>query len=348
MLRLSTTRTALFLASAAFAAVGFLGPAQAGQAGMVEPPITAGSSGPAHFPAFIAAAAAATGAAAVQPGNASIRPFRFEATDAQLADLKRRIAATRWPTQELVSDDTQGVRLSTMQKIAVHWTAGYDWKRAEANLNQYPQFVTNVDGVEIHFIHVKSKHADALPVIITHGWPGSVIEQLKIIKPLTDPTAYGGTANDAFDVVIPSLPGYGFSGKPTELGWTPQRVAKAWATLMDRLGYKRYVAQGGDWGDAVNEQMAVQKPAGLLAIHTNMPGTLPDNISAAIAGGPAPTGLSGDEKYAWEQLDFFFKNSRRHGTARTGRDPHQYAVDRSAGSLPGAARRKRPAGQSVG
>ena len=260
----------------------------------------------------------------------SVRPFRFLALDEALADLKRRIKATRWPSQELVADDTQGVRLATMQKLADYWANKYDWRNAEANLNQYPQFITNIDGVDIHFIHVKSKHANAMPIIITHGWPGSVIEQLKLIKPLTDPTPRGSSANDAFHVVIPSLPGYGFSGKPTELGWGPQRVARAWATLMTRLGYTRYVAQGGDWGDAVNEQMGLQKPAGLLAIHTNMPGTLPDAISAALDGtGPSPMGLTGDELYAWKQLDFFFKNRVGYALEMGARPQTLYGLDDS-------------------
>jgi len=259
----------------------------------------------------------------------SIRPFHFHASDEALADLKRRIKATRWPTRELVADDTQGVRLATMQKLADYWANQYDWRKAEANLNKYPQFVTNIDGVDIHFIHVKSKQPNALPLIITHGWPGSIIEQLKIIEPLTAPTAHGGSAADAFDVVIPSLPGYGFSGKPIELGWDPQRIARAWAVLMDRLGYQKYVAQGGDWGDAVNEQMALQKPAGLLGIHTNMPGTLPENISAALAGGPAPSGLLGDEKYAWEQLDFFYKHRVGYALEMGNRPQTLYGLDDS-------------------
>jgi pimeloyl-ACP methyl ester carboxylesterase len=258
-----------------------------------------------------------------------IRSFKYRASEEALRDLRQRVKATRWPSRELVNDDTQGVRLGTMQKLADYWANQYDWRKAEANLNQYPQFVTMIDGVDIHFIHVKSKHANALPVIITHGWPGSVIEQLKVIKPLTDPTAYGGTAADAFDVVIPSIPGYGFSAAPTELGWDPQRVARAWAVLMKRLGYSRYVAQGGDWGDAINEQMALQKPQGLLAIHTNMPGTLPDNISAAIAGGPVPTGLSADEQYAWEQLDFFFKHRVGYATEMGARPQTLYGLDDS-------------------
>jgi len=267
--------------------------------------------------------------AATPAGDASIRPFHFQASDEELADLRRRVKATRWPSRELVVDDTQGVRLALMQKLADYWANQYDWRKAEANLNRFPHFVTNIDGVDIHFIHVKSKHQNALPVIITHGWPGSIIEQLKIIDRLADPTAHGGTAADAFDVVIPSLPGYGFSGKPTEPGWDPQRVARAWAALMDRLGYKKYVAQGGDWGDAVNEQMALQKPAGLLGIHTNMPGTLPDAISAALAGGPQPTGLTGDEDYAWKQLDFFYKNRVGYALEMGARPQTLYGLDDS-------------------
>ena len=280
--------------------------------------------------ASVEGAATKAPAATVQPAqDTSIRPFSFQASKEALADLKQRVKATRWPSQELVADDTQGVRLETMQKLADYWANQYDWHRAEANLNKYPQFVTNIDGVDIHFIHVKSKHKNALPVIITHGWPGSIIEQLKIIDRLTDPTAHGGTEADAFDVVIPSLPGYGFSGKPTELGWDPQRVARAWVVLMDRLGYKKYVAQGGDWGDAVNEQMALQKPAGLLGIHTNMPGTLPDNISAALAGGPQPTGLTGDEQYAWKQLDFFYKHRVGYALEMGARPQTLYGLDDS-------------------
>lgn len=277
------------------------------------------------------------GTQASNQGNASmgttsdsaIRPFSVHFSDEALADLRRRVAATRWPSQELVADDTQGVRLATMRKLADYWTNQYDWRKAEASLNRYPQFVTNIDSVDIHFIHVQSMHKNALPVIITHGWPGSVIEQLKIIDRLTNPTAFGGTAVDAFDVVIPSLPGYGFSGKPTELGWDPQRVARAWALLMSRLGYKEYVAQGGDWGDAVNEQMAVQQPAGLLGIHTNMPGTLPDSISASLAGAPKPAGLTGDEEYAWKQLDFFYKNRVGYASEMGARPQTLYGLDDS-------------------
>lgn len=276
------------------------------------------------------AQASTQGASEVQPAvDETIRPFQFHATDEALVDLQRRVNATRWPSQELVGDDTQGVRLSMMQKLADYWAKEYDWRKVEAKLNGLPQYVTNIDGVDIHFIHVKSKHPNALPVIITHGWPGSVIEQLKIIDPLTNPTAHAGSASDAFDVVIPSIPGYGFSGKPTKLGWDPQRVARAWAVLMGRLGYKKYVAQGGDWGDAINEQMALQKPTGLLGIHTNMPGTLPDNISAALAGGPQPTGLTGDEEYAWKQLDFFYKNRVGYALEMGARPQTLYGLDDS-------------------
>ncbi|NYT41438.1 epoxide hydrolase [Sphingomonas sp. R-74633] len=305
-----------FVSSSLLGSLGLLMPAMAhgGLAG-------SGSTGTGAVPA--ASPVART------PSAADIRPFKYRASEEALRDLKQRVRATRWPSRELVSDDTQGVRLETMRKLADYWADGYDWRKAEANLNQYPQFVTTIDGVDIHFIHVKSKHANALPVIITHGWPGSVIEQLKMIKPLTDPTAYGGTAADAFDVVIPSIPGYGFSAKPTELGWDPQRIARAWAVLMQRLGYSRYVAQGGDWGDAINEQMALQKPQGLLAIHTNMPGTLPDNISAALSGGPAPTGLSGDELYAWNQLDFFYKNRVGYASEMGARPQTLYGLDDS-------------------
>src|SRR5690348_1975487 len=237
-------------------------------------------------------------------GSASpeIREFRFKASDADLTDLRRRVNATKWPEKELAQNSQDGVPLHTMQNLAKYWGGQYDWKRCEAKLSALPQFTTEINGLDIHFIHVKSKHANALPVIVTHGWPGSIIEQLKIIEPLTNPTAHGGSASDAFDVVIPSLPGYGFSGKPTAPGWNPPRIAKAWATLMNRLGYKEYVAQGGDWGNAISETMALQQPPGLLAIHTNMSATLPGEIVKFIPGGPEPAGLSPDEKRAWDQL----------------------------------------------
>ena len=238
----------------------------------------------------------------------AIRPFRVNVPENKLVDLKRRILATQWPEQELVKDETQGVQFATMQALAKYWATDYDWRKVEARLNALPQFITTIDGVDIHFIHVRSKYKNALPVIITHGWPGSIIEQMKIIGPLTDPVAYGGKEEDAFDVVIPSIPGHGFSGKPTELGWNPLRVAKAWIVLMNRLGYKKYVAQGGDWGNAISETMALLAPPELLGIHTNMAATVPADISKALAsGGPMPAGLSADEQNAYKQLDFFYK-----------------------------------------
>src|SRR5262249_2772775 len=214
-----------------------------------------------------------TSATQPQTDKTAIRPFQFNFSDEELADLRRRVNATRWPERELVSDDSQGVQLATMQKLAHYWGTDYDWRKGEAKLKAVPHFITEIDGLDIHFIHVRSKHENALPMIVTHGWPGSIIEQMKIIEPLTNPTSHGGTAADAFHLVIPSLPGYGFSGKPTKPGWNPVSIAKAWATLMQRLGYTRYVAQGGDWGNAVSEVMALQQPPGLLGIHTNMAAT---------------------------------------------------------------------------
>src|SRR5207253_9640929 len=222
-----------------------------------------------------------------------------------LADLSQRVAATKFPEREAVMDATQGVQLATMRALASYWATDYDWRKVEARLNALPQFVTTIDGLDIHVIHVRSQHENALPMIVTHGWPGSIIEQMKIIEPLTNPTARGGTAADAFHLVIPSLPGYGFSGKPTKQGWNPPSIARAWATLMQRLGYTRYVAQGGDWGNAVTEHMAVQQPPGLLGIHTNMPATVPDHISKALAAGEAPPAdLTPDERQAWNQRAF--------------------------------------------
>jgi pimeloyl-ACP methyl ester carboxylesterase len=259
--------------------------------------------------ASLALASAALPGVAVDTSTASaIRPFNIRVPEAKLADLRRRINATQWPERELVADTSQGVQLATMQKLARYWETDYDWRKIEAKLNSLPQFITEIDGLDIHFIHVRSKHQNALPVIITHGWPGSVIEQLKIVGPLTDPTAYGRRAEDAFDVVIPSLPGHGFSGKPTSPGWDPQHIARAWVVLMKRLGYSRYVAQGGDWGDAISEQMALLSPPELLAIHVNMPATVPAEVAKALTyGEPPPSGLSAEERHAWDQLDFFYK-----------------------------------------
>jgi pimeloyl-ACP methyl ester carboxylesterase len=237
-----------------------------------------------------------------------IRPFKVSFPNEDLMDLRKRVKATRWPDKETVNDETQRVRLATMQKHAQYWANEHDWSKCEAKLDALPQFVTNIDGLDIHFIQVKSKHPNALPVIITHGWPGSVIEQLKVIEPLTNPTAHGGTATDAFHVVVPSLPGYGFSGKPTAPGWHPVRIASAWTTLMKRLGYTKFVAQGGDWGNAVSEVMALQQPPELLAIHTNMPATVPADINKALFSGQAPPAtLTPEERNAWDQLDFFYK-----------------------------------------
>ena len=238
----------------------------------------------------------------------SIRPFTFRASQTALDELRRRIAATQWPEKETVADQSQGVPLATMRELARYWATEYDWRKTEAELNALPQFKTEIDGLAIHFIHVRSNHKNALPLIVTHGWPGSIIEQLKIIDPLVNPTKYGATASDAFDVVIPSMPGYGFSGKPTGTGWGPERMGRAWAELMKRLGYTRYVAQGGDWGAFVVDQMGLQAPAGLLAIHTNMPATVPADVDKALlAGGPPPSGLSPDERLAYDQLVRTFK-----------------------------------------
>jgi pimeloyl-ACP methyl ester carboxylesterase len=235
--------------------------------------------------------------------GSAIRPFHVEVPQAALDDLRRRIAMTQWPEKETVPDSSQGVPLATMQELARYWATDYDWRTVEARLNALPQFMTEIDGLDIHFIHVRSKHENALPLIVNHGWPGSVIEQLKIIEPLTDPTTHGGSAGNAFHLVIPSMPGYGFSGKPTSTGWGPERMARAWDVLMTRLGYDRYVAQGGDWGAFVVDQMGLQAPAGLLAIHTNMPATVPADVDKALlAGAPAPSGLSADEQRAYEQL----------------------------------------------
>ena len=248
------------------------------------------------------------------PAGDAIRPFRVNIPEARLVDLRRRIAATQWPDQETVDDGSQGPQLAKFQEIIRHWGTGYDWRKVEARLNALPMFITEIDGVDIHFIHVRSKHDNALPLIVTHGWPGSVIEQLKIIDPLTNPTAHGGSASDAFHLVIPSIPGFGFSGKPKDKGWSPDRIARAWAELMKRLGYTRYVAQGGDWGSPISSAMARQAPAGLLGIHINLPATVPTDVAMALAaGGPVPAGLSEKERAAFNSLDTFFKKYRAYG-----------------------------------
>jgi pimeloyl-ACP methyl ester carboxylesterase len=279
------------------------------------------------IPTPLAAQPALAGTAAEDD---AIRPFRVDIPDEALADLRRRIAATKWPKRETVTDASQGVQLATMQALARYWATEYDWRKVEARLNTLPQFMTNIDGLDIHFIHVRSPHPNALPVIITHGWPGSIIEQLKVIDPLTNPTAHGGSASDAFDVVIPSLPGHGFSGQPTAPGWDPQHIARAWVALMKRLGYTRFVAQGGDWGDAVSEQMAVQAPPELIAIHTNMPATVPDEIAKALQfGDPAPSGLSADERHAFDQLDFFYKHGLAYAQEMSNRPQTLYGIEDS-------------------
>jgi pimeloyl-ACP methyl ester carboxylesterase len=292
---------------------------------------------------FVALAAAVTSMIALRNSTAAdtskdstaIRPFTVPTVSQQsLDDLKKRIANMRWPEKETVSDQSQGVQLATMQKLASYWAKDYDWRKCEAKLKALPHFVTNIDGLDIHFIHVRSKNPNALPMIVTHGWPGSIIEQLKIIDPLTNPTAHGGKAEEAFDLVIPSLPGYGYSGKPTTTGWDPQHVARAWIELMKRLGYKKYVAQGGDWGNAITEQMALLAPAELIGIHTNMPATVPDDINkAALAGSPAPSGLSDEERHAYDQLAYFYKHGLGYANEMANRPQTLYALADSAVGL---------------
>jgi len=281
------------------------------------------------------AAAGAMTLLASAPGVASeaateqdtIRPFSVRFPDSALVEKRRRINATIWPEREQVTDASQGVQLDTIQKLADYWATKHDWRKVEARINALPNFITEIDGLDIHFIHVRSKHENALPMIVTHGWPGSIIEQMKIIEPLTNPTAHGGSAADAFHLVIPSLPGYGFSGKPTKSGWNPVSIAKAWATLMQRLGYTRYVAQGGDWGNAISEVMALQQPPGLLGIHTNMAAAVPPDVSKALAvGGPPPAGLSAEEKHAWDQLDDFYKNGLGYALEMNNRPQTLYGI----------------------
>ncbi len=260
----------------------------------------------------------------------AIRPFHIKFPEADLTELRRRIKATRFPERETVADDTQGVQLATIQKLARYWSTEYDWRKVEARLSSYPHFITEVDGLDIHFIHVRSKHENALPLIVTHGWPGSIIEQLKIIEPLTNPSAHGGSAAEAFHLVIPSMPGYGFSGKPTTNGWGPERIARAWATLMERLGYQRYVAQGGDWGAMIVDMMGVQAPPGLLGIHTNMAAAIPPEVdAAAFAGGAPPAGLDEEEKEAFNHVAFFYKHGLGYAQEMGNRPQTLYGIDDS-------------------
>ncbi|MGA9354645.1 MAG: epoxide hydrolase, partial [Terriglobales bacterium] len=246
--------------------------------------------------------------------NDAIRPFHVNIPEADLTDLRNRIIATKWPERETVTDATQGVQLATTQALAQYWATDYDWRKVEARLNALPQFITEIDGLDIHFIHVRSKHENALPLIVTHGWPGSIIEQMKIIDPLTNPTAHGGSATDAFHVVVPSMPGYGFSGRPVTTGWDVAHIACAWVVLMKRLGYTQFVAQGGDWGALVVDQMGVDASPEMLGIHSNMPGIFPNDIDkAAFSGAPAPTGLSADEKIAYDRLQFVYQKGIAYG-----------------------------------
>jgi pimeloyl-ACP methyl ester carboxylesterase len=268
--------------------------------------------------------------------DGSIRPFTVNIPEAEIAELNRRIAATRWPDRETVDDQSQGIRLEKLRPLVEYWGSGYDWRKAEARLNALPQFMTMIDGVDIHFIHVRSKHANALPLIMTHGWPGSVFELLKTVGPLTDPTAHGGSAEDAFDLVLPSIPGYGFSGKPTDTGWGPDRIARGWAELMKRLGYASYVAQGGDWGSPVCNSMARQAPAGLLGIHINLPAIVPPEIAEVLAaGGPAPAGLTDDERETFETLSAAARMGNRSYAIVMGTRPQTlgYSISDSPAGL---------------
>jgi pimeloyl-ACP methyl ester carboxylesterase len=273
----------------------------------------------------MSSSSAARSAVAAEGG--AIRPYRFTASQDALDDLRRRISATQWPERETVTDQSQGPQLATLQKLARHWLAEYDWRKVEARLNAYPQFITEIDGLDIHFIHVRSQHKNALPLIVTHGWPGSVIEQLKIIEPLTNPTAHGASAADAFDLVIPSMPGYGFSGKPSGTGWDPAHIARAWVVLMKRLGYKEFVAQGGDWGAIIVDLMGTQGHPELLGIHSNMPGVFAPNIDkAALSGAPAPSNLSADERLAYERLSVVYAKGIGYGYQMGLRPQAMYGI----------------------
>jgi pimeloyl-ACP methyl ester carboxylesterase len=291
--------------------------------------------------AFLASATAVISVLAADgPGavaaddSTAIRPFHINVPQKALVDLRRRLAATQWPDKETVTDTSQGVQLATMKELVRYWGTDYDWRKCEAKLNALPQFITTIDGVQIHFIHVRSRHPNAMPMILTHGWPGSILEFVKVIGPLTDPTAFGGRAEDAFDVVIPSMPGYGFSGKPTTPGWDPQHIARAWIVLMKRLGYTRFVAQGGDWGDAVSEQMALIAPPELLAIHVNMAATIPAEINKALqSGSPPPAGLSAEERNAWDQLDFFYKHGLGYANEMANKPQTLYGIADSPAGL---------------
>jgi pimeloyl-ACP methyl ester carboxylesterase len=277
---------------------------------------------------FVSTAAAASavgllpGQLAAASDDQAIRRFRVDVPEEELVELRRRIAATRWPDRETVDDQSQGIQLVRLQALLHRWGTGYDWRKAEAKLNALPQFMTTIDDVDVHFIHVRSRHPDAMPLVMTHGWPGSVLELLKTVGPLTDPTAHGGRADDAFHLVLPSMPGYGFSSKPTSTGWGPDRIARVWAELMQRLGYARYVAQGGDWGSPVSSVMARQAPAGLLGIHINLPATVPPEVAAVVAaGGPAPAGLTDKERATFDQLSAAAKMGNRSYAVVMGTRP---------------------------